>query len=468
MKPEVFDTITRHAGNGMSRRRILQLVGLGSAATLVGVNTLPGSAAAARPGCGVRSLLFWLNTFIPGDVAGSRTVPAGPYAGFSMIEGPFSGISDCFLTDQRSFDSRVGTFQEDHPSARVAAFVSIDVENATIFSQTMFTKHTVEVDCEDGDVECDVFPQAQGPGFHDISRFGNRITLQVKGWAHDPCFTFTPGIFIPDVDFEGTITIDVEDNGEVGVTFEGAVDVFPAFEIYVMPDGGGETRTLLQRYPDQGVSAGDLTFSQLAVPVFAQTTLNNTTTCSDPNQVCCQIGTNNEQCCPSDKPVCCPNSLGGGCCEGGWGCCPPGRNGEHICCLPGWSCCGDTQLAANGCCPPESRLCCPLEAGGGCCPDASPLCCPGDPPFCCPESHPICVNDPQRGPLCGRPRQGVTAERARETGQFESTVPARHKQAARSTAPAAVSLATKETRHAGVRPEAPVRSWRPPSTPKAR
>jgi len=471
MRPEEFDNITRHAGNGLSRRRIMQLVGAGSVASLVGVNTLPGEAAAARPGCGVRSVLFWLNTFIPGDVSGARIVPGGPYAGSTMINGPLVGISDCFLTDQRSFDSRVGRFQSDHPSSRVAAFVSVDVENATILQQAVFTKHTVEVDCEDGAVECDVFPQAQGPGFHNISKFGDRITLEVKGWAHDPCFRLTPGIFIPDVDFEGTIFIDVEQNGEVGVSFRGAVDVYPAFEIYVMPDGAGETQTLLQRYPDPGVSPGDLAWSQLAVHVFAQTRLGNTTSCSDPNVVCCPIGTNNERCCPSNKPGCCPNSLGGGCCEPGWWCCPPGRNGEHICCLPNWWCCGDSGLAADGCCPPESRLCCPLDFGGGCCPDSNPLCCPGNPPFCCPQSHPICVNHPQLGQVCGRPRPGMSAELARETGDFESTVPAHQKQAARSTAPAAeranaAATAVKAGRQTGFQPEASVVGWHPHSTPK--
>jgi hypothetical protein len=467
MRPEEFDTITRQAGTGTSRRRILQLVGAGSLASLLGVNTLPGSAAAARPGCGVRSVLFWLNTFIPGDVSGARIVPAGPYAGFTMIDGPFGGISDCFLTDQRGFDDRVGSTQAGHPSARVAAFVSVDVENATILSQTMFTKHTVEVDCEDGAVECDVFPQANGPGFHNISRFGDRITLEVKGWAHDPCFRFTPGIFVPDVDFEGTIFLDVEPNGEVGVSFRGRVDVYPAFEIYVMPDGAGETQTLLQRYPDPGTTPFDLTFSDLAIRVFAQTRLGNTTSCSDPNQVCCPIGTNNEQCCPSSLPVCCPNSHGGGCCDGGWGCCPPGRGGEHYCCLPDWWCCGDTRLAADGCCPPESRLCCPLDFGGGCCPDSSPLCCAGNPPFCCPESHPICVRDPRLGQVCGRPRPGLTAAQARASGEFESVVPARQEQAARATA-ASTTTATATGRQVGTRPDAPVRAWRPNSIPKAR
>jgi len=243
--------------------------------------------------------------------------------------------------------------------------------------------------------------------------------------------------------------------------------VFPAFEIYVMPDGGGETRTLLQRYPDPGVTPVDLTFSQLAISVFAQTRLDNTTTCSDPNQVCCPIGTNNEQCCTSDKPVCCPNFVGGGCCEAGWGCCPPGVGGEHICCLPGWSCCESTQQALNGCCPPETRGCCPLDFGGGCC-EPDKLCCNGDPPFCCPQDHPVCVED--RG-LCGRPRAGVTAEHALATGQFESLVPAPRKQAARSKAAAALApagTAPKAGRRIASRTKAAVRPWRRQTMPKER
>ena len=402
MKADAFDALTSRIARGLSRRRVLGMVGAGSVAGLVGVNTLPSPALAARPGCGVRSIVLWVNSFIPNNFGPVRTVPGGPFAGRTMINGPVAGLSDCFLTDNRSFDNRMnGGFV---PESRITAWVNVDVENATIMGQTVFSHPTVEVDCEDGDVECANTSQPRGPGFHNISRFGNRITLELRTSGSNPCFTLAPGILVPDIDFEGRISLDVEPSGEVGVTFEGRVDAYPAYEIYVAPGEGGETKALLQRYPDPGSTARDLIFS---VAVFGQTRLSNSNSCSNSSQVCCPPGHGNNNCCPSNNPVCCPNHLGGACCPGGWGCCPPGDFGELYCCLPGWSCCGSTELAANGCCPPTEPLCCPLEWGGG----------------CCPTTHPICYFLPDGRPACARGKKGLSAEQARATGQFDSVVP---------------------------------------------
>src|SRR2546421_12747988 len=101
MRPERFDGLTRMVSGQTSRRRVIQLLAAGSVAGLVGFNTWPAHARAA--GCGVQTVGLWLNAFIPGDVPNlSSVVPAGPFAGLTMIPTPVTPeLVGCILTDQR-------------------------------------------------------------------------------------------------------------------------------------------------------------------------------------------------------------------------------------------------------------------------------------------------------------------------------------------------------------------------------
>ena len=60
------------------------------------------------------SIKFWINAFIPRDLPGlTKAMPKGRYRGSTMIPGP-TPISDCFLTDQRSFSSQINAKSRMH------------------------------------------------------------------------------------------------------------------------------------------------------------------------------------------------------------------------------------------------------------------------------------------------------------------------------------------------------------------
>src|SRR4051812_27133264 len=98
-------------------------------------------------------LTIWISCFIPKEIAGyTRPLPGD--ATKTMIPGP-TPISDCFLTDQRSFSNSPTA------SSRMRSAVIIDASSWGASSTNHHCDNTVEVDCEDGSVECDQRPSAQ-------------------------------------------------------------------------------------------------------------------------------------------------------------------------------------------------------------------------------------------------------------------------------------------------------------------
>jgi len=52
----------------------------------------------------LKSVKFWVNAFIPKNIKNlTKTVLKGKHAKKTMIEGPIPLVSDCYLTDQRTF-----------------------------------------------------------------------------------------------------------------------------------------------------------------------------------------------------------------------------------------------------------------------------------------------------------------------------------------------------------------------------
>jgi hypothetical protein len=419
MRPDRFDGLSRAVGGEMSRRRIIKLLAAGSVAGLVGVSTLPASAGAV-PGCGVQTLGLWVNAFIPGDIPGyTRVLDAGPFAGFPVIPAPFlEDLIGCFSTDNRSFSDLLGNGCFAHPSSRIAAMAQIDLVNQTLSSEHICSSGTLRFDCSSGEVTCNSVAEINGPGFHSFVVVGeSEMALQLRTWASDPCVN-APKIFVPDVDIDLTFNVRLDPSGSVRVWVSGAVDIFPAYEIYAMADGGSPV--LLFQYFDPSTTAFDLGLSNLAAPVSGFGLISNDTGC-ELGTHCCG-SQNGGGCCP-DSAHCCGSQNGGGCCPNGTDCCPPGPNGEHVCCAAGWSCCPrPSEQGNNGCCPPAQPLCCPPEtSAAGCCPFEAPNCClfPG----CCPLGW-FCCNHPVFGPGCCRPRSGLSETEALNAGEFEDFAPA--------------------------------------------
>lgn len=177
----------------------------------------------------IRSVKFWLNAFIPRDVLGyTLVVPAGPHHGLTMIPGP-NPLSDCFLTDQRSFDSALTA------KSRMHSEFTIDFTSARpALTQSHNCDPTTELDCGDGDVECTSRGDTSRMSFTMLPPPGaGKAAIEMKCAASNPCAP-TSRLF-GDIDYVGRILIDLSARS---LKFDGMIDRFPAFEAYASINGG--------------------------------------------------------------------------------------------------------------------------------------------------------------------------------------------------------------------------------------
>ena len=105
--------------------------------------------------------------------------------------GNLLGISDCFLSDQRSFDSDIGA------SARMHSETTVSLSGGSYsWTQIHYCGQTTEVDCEDGDVE--------GTGRRVMTTWSSRINMVVQqGGARFRSGKDNPlWLGSPNIDFE--------------------------------------------------------------------------------------------------------------------------------------------------------------------------------------------------------------------------------------------------------------------------
>ena len=192
------------------------------------------------------SVKFWINAFIPRDIPNlTINVPKGTHTGKTMIPGP-TPVSDCYLTDQRSFSNHIHAKSRMHSEFKMALTGS-----KLVFTQWHNCDKTCEIDCEDGDVECDkkgstgkmkfTFPISPNPG--------RPIDVKMKAGSNNPCSSGSP-----DIDYDGVIRIDL---GARSIEFMGRIDEFPAFEAYAtINDGAGVN--MIQKKPKAGKTPWNL------------------------------------------------------------------------------------------------------------------------------------------------------------------------------------------------------------------
>ena len=229
--------------------------------------TPPAFAAEAET---IDSVAIWINAFIPREIKGVTTaLTTGPHAGKTVIPGPVPRISDCFLTDQRSFSDDVSA------SVRMQSRIDVDLL-ARKHHGTPSTSGTTEVDCEDG--------EGEWTGRADLSRMTSYdfrvtrdseqetvITIKFAHAAQDPAFVHTPSAVVADIDYDGTLTLVRSERGcKLEVSFDGHIDSFPAFEMYAaipsMPP-----QEIFHAAPPTGHTPRDL-FGTANTPVTGSTT----------------------------------------------------------------------------------------------------------------------------------------------------------------------------------------------------
>jgi hypothetical protein len=199
----------------------------------------------------LQSLYFWINAFIPTSVG--EPMEDGPMAGSYVIEMPPAfGYA---LTDDRGFD--------DSPLA--SARIHVGVELTFEFGECQQSPPSIRCgetvmfrdcslrgvlpngpECLDADsrwVEAGratAVPRNVSCGTPEKTAEG-RWRMSVAGAASIPTIPLAP-----DIDFNGRLTVDTVAGT---CTFDGEVDEFPAFEAYVMFDGGAAV-CLFQVDPD--------------------------------------------------------------------------------------------------------------------------------------------------------------------------------------------------------------------------
>ena len=191
---------------------------------------------------------FWINAFIPGDAEGAIEVPAGPYRGMTMLPGPIPWISDCFLTDNRGFSLNPRASSRMHGIYEFTYHPGRFVDGV----QSKWSDPTHELDCEDGEVECNkrgIMPDR----VFSIVQFYNgspeRAFFNFNASASNPCFFGAPAI-----DYYGRVNLDLRSRN---ISYRIVLDGYPAYEAYIEVNNSAPI-SLMQEYPPTGNSPGNL------------------------------------------------------------------------------------------------------------------------------------------------------------------------------------------------------------------
>lgn len=167
---------------------------------------------------------FWIKAFIPSQFENLMiTLSEGPHKGKTAIKGPIPGVSDCFLTDNRSFSS------DPSASCRMHSELVLDPDSLDHSAERHHCDPTIEVDCENGNIECEKSADSGRMKFLRPAISDSVLTLDLEAASNNGCFSGSP-----DIDYEGTLTLNKVTRI---LEFVGKVDDFPAFESYVLVNG---------------------------------------------------------------------------------------------------------------------------------------------------------------------------------------------------------------------------------------
>jgi hypothetical protein len=180
----------------------------------------------------ITKVKFWLNAFIPAQISGLTVpVPGGIHEGKTMLPGP--PLLDFFLTDNRSFSSDVSA------SSRMHSEFEVTFGNPTGPSLRQFHKCDLTIQIEGLPPTGRVLATATGStakmGYtlRTLDASGDLVAVDMKCASSMPLFAASP-----DIDFNGTITINRKSGT---LQLDAKVDAFPAFEALASINGGTPT-----------------------------------------------------------------------------------------------------------------------------------------------------------------------------------------------------------------------------------
>lgn len=183
----------------------------------------------------ITTLTIWLNAFIPGNLEGVKVVPGhGAHAGKTMLPSP-GPVDAWFLTDQRGFSA------DPNAHSRMHSEIEIDMAARRVAGQRHRCDETVQVDSETGEQLCRDLPDNSDMAFEAFHTEPETGVMKVKlrGATKNACLKVANIKVSPNLDYVGELSIAVDDERtKVAITFNGRVEVYPAFEMYASINHG--------------------------------------------------------------------------------------------------------------------------------------------------------------------------------------------------------------------------------------
>ena len=199
----------------------------------------------------ITTIEFWLNVFIASNEADAIPVPKGQHAGKTMVPG-LPLIGDCFLTDQSEFSPDPGA------SSRIQLHGKFDTLTGKLETEAR-AGLTVELDCEDGDVEGTGTANLGGVDWSET-----QLERDEYGWikgarVNVAAAVSDPLVFLAQVagavDLSGLLIIETTDRWRTAkIGYSGLIDKYPHYEMYARADGG-VARKVFQKAPGPRATA---------------------------------------------------------------------------------------------------------------------------------------------------------------------------------------------------------------------
>ncbi len=185
----------------------------------------------------IESISFWLNAFIPRDIAGYTAIlRKGPYKGLTVLTG-----STCCLTDQRNFSNDIRAASRMHSAFRV------DSSDPPVLTQSHRCDAAIECDIEDGEVVREQEASTLDMKFV-LTAVEPSIAIRMDCRAANPCAPAAP---FGDIEYKGTIEINA---AERSIAIDIMICLFPAFEAYAAINDGAAA-ILFRHAPPAGILA---------------------------------------------------------------------------------------------------------------------------------------------------------------------------------------------------------------------
>ena len=135
----------------------------------------------------------------------------------------------------------------------------INLGGLSLKSELHRCDETIEIDCEDGDEECNSSSSTSRIRIEDFKGVTvkelniNSVEFRFLGEASNPCFKGAP-----DIDWDIVVSVIFNSpSDEIEVLVKGAIDPFPAFEMYAQLNKG-LVKALFKVGPGPGKSPEDL------------------------------------------------------------------------------------------------------------------------------------------------------------------------------------------------------------------